>query len=149
MIISVAEAPLLLSLEPQLSQLQTHEWPQKFQESIKKVKTEWDVRELLIPGLKKKLAALAEVPGVALPPFVMPEKAKAPRRPMWLQILVGLLCVFWLCGILGTQRGPIDIQASSASMAQLAVPMKFTSVQLQLRGSTRRGVGSPDIDRVH
>ena len=149
MIISVAEAPLLLSLEPQLSQLQTHEWPDTFQKGIKKVQSKWDVRELLIPGLKQKLAPLAEVPGVALPPFVMLKKAKAPRRPMWLQILVGIMCMFWLCGVLGTQRGPIDIQASNASMAQLAVPSKFRSEQLQLRGSTRRGVGSPDVDRVH
>ena len=147
----VAEASLLVSLEPQLSPLPSYEWPDKFEKRTKEVKTVWDVRVLIIPELKEKLAPLAEVPGVALPPILevkKVKKARAPRRPLWLHILVSMLCMFWLLGVLGTQRGPVDMDPGSASMAQLSVPKKFKSVQLQLRGETRRGVGSPAVDRL-
>ena len=143
---------MLVSLEPQLSPLPSYDWPDKFEKRTKEVKTDWDVRLLIIPELKEKLAPLAEVPGVALPPILevkKVKKARAPRRPLWLHILVSMLCMFWLLGVLGTQRGPVDMDPGSASMAQLSVPKKFKSVQLQLRGETRRGVGSPAGDRVH
>ncbi|CAE7728577.1 unnamed protein product, partial [Symbiodinium pilosum] len=118
-------ASLLVSLEPQLSPLPSYEWPDKFEKRTKEVKTDWDVRLLIIPELKEKLAPLAEVPGVALPPILevkKVKKARAPRRPLWLHILVSMLCMFWLLGVLGTQRGPVDMDPGSASMAQLSVP---------------------------